>query len=40
MTSDELRNYATVVAALVAGNTAPSQIGTISLVQFINPTGL
>jgi len=28
------------VSALVAGNTAPSQIGTINLVQFINPTGL
>ena len=28
------------VSALVAGNTAPSQIGNINLVQFINPTGL
>ena len=28
------------VSALVAGNTTPSQIGTINLVQFINPTGL
>jgi flagellar basal-body rod protein FlgG len=28
------------VSALVAGNTAPSQIGTLNLVQFINPTGL
>jgi flagellar basal-body rod protein FlgG len=28
------------VSALVAGNTEPSQIGTINLVQFINPTGL
>jgi flagellar basal-body rod protein FlgG len=28
------------VSALEAGNTTPSQIGTINLVQFINPTGL
>ena len=28
------------VSALVAGDTTPSQIGTINLVQFINPTGL
>jgi flagellar basal-body rod protein FlgG len=28
------------VSALVAGNSTPSQIGTINLVQFINPTGL
>jgi len=28
------------VSALVAGSTTPSQIGTINLVQFINPTGL
>ncbi len=28
------------VSALVAGNTTPSQIGNINLVQFINPTGL
>jgi flagellar basal-body rod protein FlgG len=28
------------VSALVAGNTTPSQIGTLNLVQFINPTGL
>ncbi len=29
-----------VVSALVAGNTTPSQIGTIQLSQFINPAGL
>ena len=28
------------VSALVAGNTTPSQIGNITLAQFINPTGL
>jgi len=28
------------VSALVAGNTAPTQIGNITLAQFINPTGL
>ena len=28
-----------VVSALVAGNTAPTQIGTLQLVDFINPTG-
>ncbi len=28
------------VSALVQGNTTPSQIGTIQLAQFINPTGL
>jgi flagellar basal-body rod protein FlgG len=28
------------VSALVAGDTTPSQIGSINLVQFINPTGL
>jgi flagellar basal-body rod protein FlgG len=28
------------VSALVSGNTSPTQIGTIDLVQFINPTGL
>jgi flagellar basal-body rod protein FlgG len=28
------------VSALVAGNTSPTQIGSIDLVQFINPTGL
>jgi flagellar basal-body rod protein FlgG len=29
-----------VVSALVAGNSAPTQIGTIELADFINPTGL
>lgn len=29
-----------VVSALVAGNTAPTQIGQITLANFINPTGL
>jgi len=29
-----------VVSALVAGNTAPTQIGTVQLAQFINPAGL
>ncbi len=28
------------VSALVSGNTTPSQIGTIQISQFINPTGL
>jgi flagellar basal-body rod protein FlgG len=28
------------VSALVAGNTSPTQIGSITLAQFINPTGL
>jgi flagellar basal-body rod protein FlgG len=28
------------VSAMVSGNTAPTQIGNIQLVQFINPTGL
>jgi flagellar basal-body rod protein FlgG len=28
------------VSALVQGNTTPSQIGTIQIAQFINPTGL
>ena len=28
------------VSALVAGNTVPTQIGNITLAQFINPTGL
>jgi flagellar basal-body rod protein FlgG len=28
------------VSALVAGNTSPTQIGSVTLVQFINPTGL
>jgi flagellar basal-body rod protein FlgG len=28
------------VSALVAGNSAPSQIGNITLAQFVNPTGL
>ncbi|MFM1892223.1 MAG: flagellar basal-body rod protein FlgG [Pseudomonadota bacterium] len=28
------------VSALVAGNNAPTQIGSITLAQFINPTGL
>ncbi len=29
-----------VVSALVAGNTAPTQIGTLQLADFINPTGI
>ncbi len=29
-----------VVSALVAGSTAPTQIGTLQLADFINPTGL
>lgn len=29
-----------VVSALVAGNTAPTQVGNITVAQFINPTGL
>jgi len=29
-----------VISALVAGNTAPTQIGAIQLVDFINPAGL
>lgn len=29
-----------VVSALVSGNSAPTQIGTIELADFINPTGL
>ncbi len=29
-----------VVSALVAGNTAPTQIGTLQLADFINATGL
>ncbi|MCB1803047.1 MAG: flagellar hook-basal body complex protein, partial [Gammaproteobacteria bacterium] len=28
------------VSALVAGNNAPTQIGNITLAQFVNPTGL
>ena len=29
-----------IVSALVAGNTAPTQIGTLQLADFINPTGI